>query len=130
MGLAHFVSLLKVTPKCTCTVDNSNLLLLKRKFISEPFSILEINTSLVLVGLNVVSQYADQPCNFSKSLFILVSISMVLVDECEREASSANKRSRSSAISLMYHTKRRGPRTDPCGTPAFIEPCASITDGL
>ena len=50
---------------------------------------------------------------------------MVLVDECERDASSANKRaklSRSSAISFMYNTKRRGPRTDPCGTPTFIEP--------
>ena len=50
---------------------------------------------------------------------------MVLVDEYEREASSANTRaklSRSSAISLMYNKKRKKPRTNPCGTPACIEP--------
>ena len=50
---------------------------------------------------------------------------MLLVDEYEREVSSANTRanlSRSSAISLMYNKKRKEPRTNPCGTLACIEP--------
>ena len=35
----------------------------------------------------------------------------------------------SSTMSLIYKTKSRGPRVEPCGTPAFIEVQEELAPG-
>ena len=85
---------------------------------------LPMKRSSVLFGLKSIFHFIDQSCILSKSFSKLRFISSVSLEEDERDVSSAKMRViliKLSAISFIKMRNIKGPRTDPLGTPAFVD---------
>ena len=84
--------------------------------------ILEMTITSVLCGLKMVYHLLAQMLNLLRSSFKTLFNSAKLAEEKLKEVSSAKSLAfpiRSSAISFMNNKNKSGPKTDPCGTPAF-----------
>ena len=81
----------------------------------------EKSIATVLLALKETSHCFAHDAIILKSWFKIPSVSLISDDENANEVSSAIKRvilNRFSAISFTYIRKNKGPKTDPCGTPA------------
>ena len=120
----HCPVLLKVTPRCLW-LSTKLTGILSKKSCRKILIFLRVNkTPLVFSGLNVTSHCLAQFDKSCISWLIIPAMSSMCAAEKEREISSANslvQLRRCSAISFMYTRNKRGPRTDPCGTPSRID---------
>ena len=124
--LPHERLLDKITPRCLCAVTS---------FITEAPNVdgggrsflffNETSRDSVLDGQNETSHCSAHLFMVARSLLMLLAASTSSLKSINKVVSSANKRilvTMFSVISLMNIKNKRGPRTEPWGTPALIVP--------
>ena len=125
--LPHERLLEKITPRCLCAVTS---------FITEAPNVIggggsflffnETRRDSVLDRQNETSHCSAHLLMVARSLLMLLASSLKSIN---RVVSSANRRilvPMFSVISLMNTKNKRGPRTDPWGTPALIVPILHV----
>ena len=118
----HLQLELNVTPRCVCFSVFTKVVLPNVSVMLSVTVELMYKTS-VFDRLNVTNQRLDQSSKISKSEFMLYSISLLSQDDADRDVSSAKRRAKLaklSAMSFIYNRNKKGPRTDPWGTPALV----------
>ena len=116
--------LLNISPRCLClSISFTWMLFIERGGWSAETVFLEINRLSVFWGLKFTSQFSDHLCTFSKlklssspAVFAFSIIMYIVVSS----ANSFMEQFTSRTISFIKTRKKRGPRMDPWGTPAFI----------
>ena len=107
-----------------CLSNDFNVTLLN--LISVAFCSVKVHViSLVLLGLNLTSHWLAHIHTFVMSLLIATVASSGLSNSIKREVSSVNSLMLHCVMlvkSLIWIRKCNGPRTEPWGTPAFINP--------
>ena len=96
------------------------------------FCLLEKFTDSDFAGLNLTSHFVAHWWIFDRSEFNWVAASIGLSTMIYRLVSSAKsliEELMSSTISLMYKRKRKGPRTEPWGTPEFTDVQSEFAPG-
>ena len=130
MWLPHERLLEKITPRCLCAATS---------FITEAPNVIgsggsclffnETSRDSVLDGQNETSHCSAHSFMVARSLFMLLVASTSSLKSINRVVSSANRCilvPMSLGISLINTRNKRGPRTEPWGTPALIVPILDV----
>ena len=121
--IPHCPILLKTSPRCLCGYISWIYSSFKYNVGWMVANFLDMRRHSVFCGLNVTSHFSDNWCTLFKFKFKVFAPSYLSSIMTYIVVSSANNLIEHpiyKTISLINVRKRRGPRIDPCGTPAFI----------